>query len=951
MGRFDWYNEKKGYYDCGLTSANIKLALDRYRFKSCRQERDKVFVCNGFRWCRYAGIGEVVLYKDQNNWLGGDEYYYDYIKVISCKVDKHDISDVTIEQGYFHARTHDSNGKGYTKRTIQKCMYNNELISDAEANKVRASAKNKEGNKKYDEEDYQGAINDYNEAIRLNSDEGVFYSNKADALNHLKRYDEAIEEADKALKLDKNCLNAKIEKAFALNARGNIKFKDKNYLDALNDFEQAIQCGLSEEGYYNNKAAVLIKLSRYKDAINVAEQALKIDPNYQLAKEKILEAEALELEKEANSLTGQTKLNKLKNAIDKLQSLMNSHTKQEQEYIDKQRTIKQSIKEEVVNDFNQIIERPLADSIASLIENNIWLDRLVDWGFNEPAVVNRMLIAEMRIARNELQQSLSSDDTRRLRVAIQNFLRDEIKILDSLNIQGGGVRTELNNLQARLTNIRPTAPRERVELVNIAQRLVNTEARVVNLNQVRESLAQQTQYEVGRSLVLRDSLIGYAFEAYYIDGMNTLLSLRIENQELQEKINILPSMMIGNNIAFKDLDNALELLVRENQANIIILPILIPSIQDNSIMHWVGIIGERMKGGMQVSYFDSENQQISTELKNLLISVFSKVYDRNEILLTQVEVEQQCYNNCGPELIENFIYYLTGDRVTQEAAIYLHSLLYENSLLDPGISASQIAENNLMIQYLSHQDISMYKMIGVKDDRANDIDANSQVTTIPGSNSNNIFLQSNEGRMVLISALQLYGLRAFGEMVELGEDEEVANTILDQVQEQGIVTILDAFFEDTTETAISKFETIIIVEDNRNQVGLYQYFWDALSNNYLTRSAQNLIQEVNYLYTQVQSLIEEGQDYGNKFLILSSSLEFLLDFAESGQKLPIFRPPYHPDDHGDHGDHGGSGGSGGGSYFEGGGNNMNNDGGDIFLNSLNISVYYAGINNSLDNEI
>ncbi len=30
---------------------------------------------------------------------------------------------------------------------------------------------------------------------------------------------------------------------------------------------------------------------------------------------------------------------------------------------------------------------------------------------------------------------------------------------------------------------------------------------------------------------------------------------------------------------------------------------------------------------------------------------------------------------------------------------------------------------------------------------------------------------------------------------------------------------------------------------------------------------------------------------------------------------------------------------------------MNNDGGDIFLNSLNISVYYAGINNSLDNEI
>ena len=264
MGRFDWYDKKKGYYNSGLTSAKIKLALDRYNCKYCREYRDKVFDCNGFKCNRYAGIGEVVLFKAHNTWLGGDEYYYDYIKVISCKVDKNGISDVTIEQGYFHARTHDSNGKGYTKRTIQKCMYNNELISDAEANKVRASAKNKDGNKKYVKGDYQGAINDYNEAIRLNPDDGVFYSNKASALIGLGRYAEALLAAETSIEKGSNLGHAYKQKVLALIS-----------LNRLSEAETAAQA-IAADAVEKTSAMEAVASKYNQDGVSVTNNQVKL---------------------------------------------------------------------------------------------------------------------------------------------------------------------------------------------------------------------------------------------------------------------------------------------------------------------------------------------------------------------------------------------------------------------------------------------------------------------------------------------------------------------------------------------------------------------------------------------------------------------------------------------------------------------------------------------------
>ena len=48
----------------------------------------------------------------------------------------------------------------------------------------------------------------------------------------------------------------------------------------------------------------------------------------------------------------------------------------------------------------------------------------------------------------------------------------------------------------------------------------------------------------------------------------------------------------------------------------------------------------------------------------------------------QIQVEQQKYNNCGPEVIENFIWWLTdGYRLSQEDAVAIHSAIVEEDLL------------------------------------------------------------------------------------------------------------------------------------------------------------------------------------------------------------------------------------------------------------------------------
>ncbi len=204
----------------------------------------------------------------------------------------------------------------------------------------------------------------------------------------------------------------------------------------------------------------------------------------------------------------------------------------------------------------------------------------------------------------------------------------------------------------------------------------------------------------------RSYFISEGFEAYHLSAMNILLGLRVIGLNDVNKlgIKVLPSHILKHSSQKSSLHKIISLFAKESsQHDVIIMPLLISFLRKDDVMHWVGIIGERVNGQLKISYLDSENQAVDRTLEVALVSEMQTLYSESSISFQQITFEQQRYNNCGPELIENFVYYLTNTRATQEAAIYIHSLLLENTLLDPVEYALKISENGKLIGFLSNQ--------------------------------------------------------------------------------------------------------------------------------------------------------------------------------------------------------------------------------------------------------
>jgi tetratricopeptide (TPR) repeat protein len=186
--------------------------------------------------------------------------------------------------------------------------------------------------------DYTGAIQKYDAAIALTNDK-VYHADKAKSLIELDRYEDSIVAADKSLRLDGNYNRARDIKATALckqgwaldregNAEGNQATKQRKYEAARLKFEEAERVTTYEsdrtiyrknqalileklgdilhsnadytgaiqkydaaialtndKAYHVDKANSLIELDRYQDAITSSEEALRLDSDYNLAKD------------------------------------------------------------------------------------------------------------------------------------------------------------------------------------------------------------------------------------------------------------------------------------------------------------------------------------------------------------------------------------------------------------------------------------------------------------------------------------------------------------------------------------------------------------------------------------------------------------------------------------------------------------------------------------------
>src|SRR5260370_744302 len=123
-------------------------------------------------------------------------------------------------------------------------------------------------NLKRDEE----ALAAYEQAIRLHPDDANYKNNKGNALENLKRHEEALDAFEQAISLDPNFALAYNNKGIALNEL-------KRYEEALVAYEQAISLDPNFADYYHNKGTTLNDLKRYKEALAAFEQAISRDHN------------------------------------------------------------------------------------------------------------------------------------------------------------------------------------------------------------------------------------------------------------------------------------------------------------------------------------------------------------------------------------------------------------------------------------------------------------------------------------------------------------------------------------------------------------------------------------------------------------------------------------------------------------------------------------------------
>ena len=122
--------------------------------------------------------------------------------------------------------------------------------------------------KKYDE-----AIEDYNKAIELAPDNAKIYDERGLIYDKLEKYDEAINDFTKAIQIAPNSSKFYRSRGSSYGALG-------KYDEAIGDFTKAIQLDPNDKESYKRRASVYALLEKYDEALKDYNKAIKIDPNF-----------------------------------------------------------------------------------------------------------------------------------------------------------------------------------------------------------------------------------------------------------------------------------------------------------------------------------------------------------------------------------------------------------------------------------------------------------------------------------------------------------------------------------------------------------------------------------------------------------------------------------------------------------------------------------------------
>jgi tetratricopeptide (TPR) repeat protein len=146
------------------------------------------------------------------------------------------------------------------------------LKADQDATKNRAVIYGSRGVGYYGKGDYDRAIQDTDQAIRLNPNEPSFYYTSGLAYKKKGDYDRAIQEFNEAIRLNPN-----FERAYY--DRGNAYIDKEEYDRAIQEFNEAIRLNPNNANNYNNRGVAYKRKGDYGRSIQDYNQAIGLNAN------------------------------------------------------------------------------------------------------------------------------------------------------------------------------------------------------------------------------------------------------------------------------------------------------------------------------------------------------------------------------------------------------------------------------------------------------------------------------------------------------------------------------------------------------------------------------------------------------------------------------------------------------------------------------------------------
>lgn len=207
-------------------------------------------------------------------------------------------------------------------------------------------------------------------------------------------------------------------------------------------------------------------------------------------------------------------------------------------------------------------------------------------------------------------------------------------------------------------------------------------SKIIYSKRVSQASSDSKEDKVGDSFVkstntsnsgkaLFDNQDDYPWHEYYTSAMKDILKLRLKS------VNVDSIPMVDTFVFDGTADSAEKIAkhISKEAYNKLLVTLNLYN------KHWVGIVIDKSDYEIQLTYMDSEQVTMPEILKQKVIDTFAEVNPEYRASITEAELEKQKYSNCGLEVIENFVAYLTGNRLPQEEASAIHSILFEDMLL------------------------------------------------------------------------------------------------------------------------------------------------------------------------------------------------------------------------------------------------------------------------------